>query len=185
MLWCENGCSCFRPSSSSVHTYWTVAKGRVGTSRKQHSCDDVCRYVVPSLIPPTMRCRRDSFVQAAMLWSESATVSREPTGEAGKCCKMKWSLLRLALSCPSACAELWQQAHPECQETVFWPHLCLQLVTDVPHCSAHGHVAAAPKLDISDFSDGAEQEQGKDHFANTALGVKTEKQHWLYLVGEF
>ena len=120
-----------------------------------------------------------------MLWSESATVSWEPTGEAGKCCKMKRSLLRLALSCPSAWAELWQQAHPECQETVFWPHLCLQLVTDVPHCSAHGHVAAAPELDISDFSDGEEQEQGKDHFANTALRVKTEKQHWLYLSVSF
>lgn len=121
-----------------------------------------------------MHCRWDSFVQAAMLWSESATVFWEPTGEAGTCCKMKWSLLRVALSSPSACAGLWQQAHPECQETVFSPHLCLQLVTDVSHCSAHGHVAAAPELDISDFSDGPEQEQGKDHFANTALGWKQE-----------
>lgn len=35
------------------------------------------------------------------------------------------------------------------------------------------------------FTNRAEQEQRKDHFANTALRGKTEKQLWLYLVGEF
>lgn len=41
----------------------------------------------------------------------------------------------------------------------------------------YGHFTAARETDVSDFTDRAEQEQGKDHFANTAPRAKTEKQH--------
>lgn len=74
--------------------------------------------------------------------------------------------------------------HAECQRAEVWPHLCPYLVWDVPLWSAYGCVAATGRPDISYFTGGAEQEQRKDHFANTALRAKTEKHGWRNLVGE-
>lgn len=66
-------------------------------------------------------------------------------------------------------------------------HFDLTFVLKLSHKSLSAlcmDTSTAREPDISDFTDGAEREQGKDHFANTAPRAKTEKQHWLYLVGE-
>lgn len=39
-------------------------------------------------------------------------------------------------------------AHPECQLAKLWPHLCPQLVTDIPNCSAYRDVTTAQETDI-------------------------------------
>lgn len=63
---------------------------------------------------------------------------------------------------------------------------CLKLVTDVSHRSACGLFAAARQETgtFEFFTEKAEQNQAKDHFANIAPRAATGKLHRLYLVCE-
>lgn len=159
----------------------------MGTSRKQHRCDEVWQDVVGFLMPPTPRCWWDTFMGS--LQYELRVVALPLLRAFRRCRNLSPHEVLLSAHPRFALAFSMHWAvtgsiHAECQRAEVWPHLCPYLVWDVPLWSAYGCVAATGRPDISYFTGGAEQEQRKDHFANTALRAKTEKHGWRNLVGE-
>lgn len=70
-------------------------------------------------------------------------------------------------------------AHCQCKQAE------LTFVPGVPRRSLLvGTSGQRGRLTCLNVSDRAEQEHGEDRFAKPALWAKTERQHWLDLVGE-
>lgn len=180
--------SCFRPFSTSVHTYCTVVKGWMGTSRKQHSCDEVWQDVVVFLIPPTLSCRYPSasYEVQVPLFSESQQKIDPVAGStdhyiARPCFKLPFSMHR-------AVTGSTQHINRPCSDLIFVHNL--RSLTALP---IYGHYSSTGTWHIWFYRQnrtGTGKRSLCKHCSegqssnNKKKTKKQKKQNWLYLVGE-